>query len=69
MKIFQFWETFQKCPTIYNKDVMKKDKTIQLTYHPTLLNRKPDTKIEKWIIYDNMIQTGITIEDICMRFF
>lgn len=44
---------------------MKKDKIYQFTYHPTLLNRKPTTKTENWIIHNNMIQTGTTIENVC----
>lgn len=44
---------------------MKKDKIYQFTYHPTLLNRKPATKTENWIIHNNMIQTGTTIENVC----
>ena len=44
---------------------MKKKRNYQLTYHPTQLNRKPETKLEKMYIYNNMIQTGTTIENIC----
>ena len=44
---------------------MKKDKIYQFTYHPTQLNRKPATKTENWIIHNNMIQTGTTIENVC----
>ena len=44
---------------------MKKDKIYQFTYHPTQLNRKPQTKTENWIIHNNMIQTGTTIENVC----
>jgi hypothetical protein len=50
---------------LYLKDIMKKDKIYQFTYHPTQLNRKPATKTENWIIHNNMIQTGTTIENIC----
>lgn len=44
---------------------MKKDKIYQFTYHPTQLNRKPANKTENWIIHNNMIQTGTTIENVC----
>lgn len=44
---------------------MKKDRIYQFTYHPTQLNRKPQTKSENWIIHNNMIQTGTTIENVC----
>ncbi len=44
---------------------MKKDKIYQFTYHPTQLNRKPANKTENWIIHENMIQTGTTIENVC----
>ena len=44
---------------------MKKDRIYQFTYHPTQLNRKPATKTENWIIHNNMIQTGTTIENVC----
>lgn len=44
---------------------MKKNRIFQFTYHPTQLNRKPTTKTENWIIHNNMIQTGTTIENIC----
>lgn len=44
---------------------MKKDRIYDFTYHPTQLNRKPQTKTENWIIHNNMIQTGTTIENVC----
>ena len=50
---------------LFLKDIMKKKRNYQLTYHPTQLNRKPETKLEKMYIYNNMIQTGTTIENIC----
>jgi hypothetical protein len=42
-----------------------KDRIYQFTYHPTQLNRKPTTKTENWVIHNNMIHTGTTIENIC----
>jgi hypothetical protein len=44
---------------------MKKDRIYHFTYHPTQLNRKPATKTENWIIHNNMLQTGATIENVC----
>ena len=44
---------------------MEQNKRYQFTYHPTQLNRKPATKTENWIIHENMIQTGTTIENVC----
>jgi hypothetical protein len=42
-----------------------KDKIYQFTYHPTKLNRKPENAVEKNEIYQNMVLTGTTIENIC----
>jgi hypothetical protein len=42
-----------------------KDRIYQLTYHPTALNRKPENAVEKNEIYQNMVLTGTTIENIC----
>jgi hypothetical protein len=42
-----------------------KDKIYQFTYHPTTLNRKPENAVEKNIIYQNMVLTGTSIENIC----
>ena len=44
---------------------MEQNRRYQFTYHPTQLNRKPATKTENWIIHNNMIQTGTTIENVC----
>ncbi len=42
-----------------------KDRIYQFTYHPTTLNRKPENAAEKNIIYQNMVLTGTSIENIC----
>jgi hypothetical protein len=42
-----------------------KDRIYQFTYHPTTLNRKPENAVEKNIIYQNMVLTGTSIENIC----
>jgi hypothetical protein len=42
-----------------------KDRIYQFTYHPTQLKRKPKDGIEKNKIYQNMVLTGTTIENIC----
>ena len=46
------------------KNIMK-NRIYQLTYHPTALNRKPENAVEKNKIYQNMVLTGTTIENIC----
>jgi hypothetical protein len=47
------------------KDIMKKNRIYQFTYHPTTLNRKPENAEEKNLIYQNMVLTGTSIENIC----
>ncbi len=42
-----------------------KDKIYQFTYHPTKLNRKPENAAEKNSIYQNMVNTGTTIQNVC----
>jgi len=42
-----------------------KDKIYRFTYHPTTLNRKPENAVEKNSIYQNMVNTGTTIQNVC----
>jgi hypothetical protein len=42
-----------------------KDNIYQFTYHPTSLNRKPEGVAEKNIIYQNLVNTGTTIQNVC----
>ena len=50
---------------LLQKDIMGQKRKYQLTYHPTQLNRKPETKFEKMEIYNNMVLTGTTVENVC----
>jgi hypothetical protein len=65
MKIILVWDTFFTMSYYLLIKQNMKDKIYQFTYHPTSLNRKPEGAAEKNLIYQNMVNTGITIQNVC----